>query len=59
METVKIEFKRTPKTFYRVVDKDGKTIKVCNTKEEVHKERASNLFAAKVLEVARWTHTNA
>lgn len=59
METVKLEFKRTPKTFYRVVDKDNKTIKVCDSKEEAHKERASNLFAVKVLEVALWTHTNA
>lgn len=56
METVKLEFKRTPKTFYRVVDVKGDTIKVCDTKEEAHKEKASNLSAAKVLEVVLWVH---
>ena len=56
METVKLEFKRTPKTIYRVVNNKGDTIKVCDSKEEAYKEKASNLFAAKVLEVAIWTH---
>lgn len=56
METVKLDFKRTPKTIYRVVNDKGDTIKVCDTKEEAYKEKASNLSAAKVLEVIIWTH---
>ena len=56
METVKLDFKRTPKTIYRVANNKGDTIKVCDTKEEAYKEKASNLSAAKVLEVTIWTH---